>query len=321
MKREVKSFVIIILLALSSFAAYAQHSDISFVELPDEQAVEVYVNDQLFTIFLYSDTLRKQILYPLYTASGKTITRGYPIDTQPDEKTDHPHQAGLWFTFGDVNGLDFWNNSFRISEADRCKYGTVSFLYINRIDPDYGELAVEATWKDCHGNELLHEHTTYVFDGAEAWRSIRRETILTALQDTVVLDDNKEGLLGLRVSRWLEEDVSGLYTNHLGDKGADVWGKRSHWVSLSGMKDGELVSIAIVDHPDNPNYPAWAHARGYGLFAINNLGGTAFDEMAEKARITLTKDSSISFRHTILIKDGNSITPEEIADKACPCLW
>jgi hypothetical protein len=28
---------------------------------------------------------------------------------------DHPHHIGLWFNYENVNGLDFWNNSFAIA--------------------------------------------------------------------------------------------------------------------------------------------------------------------------------------------------------------
>lgn len=47
--------------------------------------------------------LSSQLLF----ASGKVITRGYPMNPRPFERMDHPHHVGLWFNFGDVNGLDF----------------------------------------------------------------------------------------------------------------------------------------------------------------------------------------------------------------------
>lgn len=288
----------------------------SFVELPDEKAIEVYVDDRIFTVFLHSDTLLKHVLYPIYTSSGKTITRGFPINPQDGEKTDHPHQVGLWFTFGDVNGLDFWNNSSSVKKEDKCKFGTVRFLHISEIDIPGNKLVVESEWVDCHGNVLLQETTSYIFTGKEQWRSIIRETTLTAIGEKVVLTENKEGLLGLRVARSLEEDISGIYANQWGDKGNDVWGKRASWVSLSGKVDDETdVSIVLFDHPDNLNYPAWAHARGYGLFAVNSLGGTAFDINAEKVNVILNKGDNLSLKYKMLIKDGNPITVDEIEEE------
>ena len=67
--------------------------------------------------------------------------------------------------------------------------------------------------------------------------------------------------------------VTGMYTSSSGIKGDAVWGTRNDWVYLSGIKDNMTYQhLAIFDHPKNPGYPAYAHARGYGLFSVNNLG-------------------------------------------------
>jgi len=42
------------------------------------------------------------------------------------ERIDHPHHAGLWFNYGNVNGFDFWNNSDAIKPENRAKMGTVN---------------------------------------------------------------------------------------------------------------------------------------------------------------------------------------------------
>ena len=39
----------------------------------------------------------------------------------------------------------------------------------------------------------------------------------------------------------------------------------------------DVVALAILDHPSNPGFPPYWHARGYGLYAVNNLGQNAFD--------------------------------------------
>lgn len=114
--------------------ATGQHSHIHFIEKPDSQKISIYIDQTLFTEFLYSDTLYKQVLYPIYTASGTEITRGYPIRPKADERTDHPHQVGLWFSFGDINGLDFWNNSNRIPHDKKEHYGIIRFTGIKNIN-------------------------------------------------------------------------------------------------------------------------------------------------------------------------------------------
>ena len=89
--------ILLILFSLSYCnAVIGQDSHIHFIEKPDSQKISIYIDQTLFTEFLYSDTLYKQVLYPIYTASGTEITRGYPARPKADERTDHPHQMGLW---------------------------------------------------------------------------------------------------------------------------------------------------------------------------------------------------------------------------------
>lgn len=84
-----------------------------------EKKINVFVGDKLFTSFLYPDTLEKPVLYPVYTVNGTDVTRGFPLNTKPGDPTDHPHHIGIWFNYENVNGLDFWNNSFAIPKEKR----------------------------------------------------------------------------------------------------------------------------------------------------------------------------------------------------------
>ncbi|MCP5064221.1 MAG: hypothetical protein GY936_17415, partial [Ignavibacteriae bacterium] len=89
-------------------------NEVKLVHNESEQKVDVLVDGKLFTSFLYTDklnVLKKTVLYPLVSANGAAVTRGYPLDPRPKERTDHPHHIGAWFNYGDVNGLDYWNNS------------------------------------------------------------------------------------------------------------------------------------------------------------------------------------------------------------------
>jgi hypothetical protein len=295
--------------------------------------IEVYTDGKLFTSFYYPDDMEKPALYPIYTSSGKDITRGYPYNPKPFERSDHPHHVGLWLNFGDVNELDFWNNSFAVSPENKHRYGSIRFREIISRDPGSGELVVGSDWVDNDNNILLNEETTFVFNENDGVRSIERTSTLTAVQD-VRFRGNKEGLLGLRVDRAFEEPadspqslldgqgnvtderilnnegVNGVYRNADGDRGSAVWGERSPWVTLSAEKEDEVITIAIFDHQDNPYYPAWSHARGYGLFAVNNLGGRGMHDDAEEVEIVLAPGESISFTHLVVI--GGEMSDDEL---------
>lgn len=324
----------ILLICLSVFfATCLQAQKVQFKQVDKEKKVEVFVDNKFFTAFIYPDNMEKQSLYPIIASSGKIITRGYPLQPRPFERTDHPHHVGLWFNFGDVNGLDFWNNSFAIPTAEKPKYGKIAFDKIVSLNSKLGKLIVSANWIDINKNVLLNEKTSYVFSGKGNTRIIERITQLTA-KNQVTFTENKEGLIGMRLDRAFEEPatkpevfldakgvetlvpvlnnegVNGVYRNAEGFKAGEVWGKRSKWVALRAVKEGEVITIVILDHPTNLNYPAWSHARGYGLFASNNIGGRAFDKNATPIKKVLAAGEQMVFKHKIII--GGDLTDEEI---------
>jgi hypothetical protein len=69
----------------------------------------------------------------------------------------------------------------------------------------------------------------------------------------------------------------------------------------------------MIDNLQNPNYPTFWHARGYGLFAANPLGEKIFTNGQSEKNLQLKKGESVVFKYRILIDDGNkTITAKEI---------
>ena len=304
--------------------------------VPDEaqKKIDVLYEGKLFTSYIYPADLEKPALYPIYTANGTVITRGFPRDPRPFERPDHPHHVGAWFNYGDVNGIDFWGNSYEIPATLKPRYGSIRHRNIVRIQGE--TLTVAADWVDYTEKVLLKEETKFVFSGEGEWRIIERTTTLTAQEDTVTFTDNKEGMIAIRMDRAFEEPsnlpelyldaqgnptevkvlnnegVNGVYRNSEGlEKGA-VWGQPTQWVCLSANKDGEEISVAIIDHKDNPGYPAHSHARGYGLFSTNNMGSQVFNKEEPLFQLVLSPGQSTTFRHIIIVKTGGFATDEEM---------
>jgi hypothetical protein len=283
------------------------------------------------------------VLYPLRTAKGTIVTRGYPLEPRPGERTDHPHQVGLWLNYESVNGIDFWNNSEAIKTQDAPKMGTIRqrSILLAKGGSNEGVLEVEADWLTYDKKVVLKEHTRFVFRGEPNFRSVDRITTLRAADEKVVFADAKDGMLGLRVVRALEAPsdkpevfsdasgrattmpkldntgVNGVYLTSEGKKGVGVWGTRGRWCSLSGKIGDEPVTISIFDHPSNAGFPAYWHARGYGLFAANPLGEKVFSNGKEELNLTLAPGESVTFRYRVLIS-SEIATPEstEAAYKA-----
>ena len=312
-------------------AAAANGKGVQLTVKEAERRVDVTIDGQPFTSYMWPTTIKKPVLYPIRTAKGTLVTRGFPLDPRPGERVDHPHHVGLWFNYGNVNGFDFWNNSDAIKEADRGKMGTVVHKAITAAagGASEGVLEVDSDWVSADGVVQLSEHTKYVFRGDASSRTIDRITTLTAARRRVSLADNKEGVLGLRVARALEEPitkpevftdaagrpapvatmdnagVNGVYLTSEGRKGAEAWGTRGKWCTLSGRIGEEPVSIAILDHPSNPGYPTYWHARGYGLFAANPLGQKDLSGGKETLNFALEPNRSATFRHRITITTGS----------------
>jgi hypothetical protein len=288
--------------------------------------VDVLVDGRPFTSYIWPTTLKKPVLYPIRTATGTLVTRGFPLAPRPGERVDHPHHVGLWFNYGDVNGIDFWNNSDAIPDADRPKMGTV--VHKDIVEAKSGAKGVVTAamdWVMPDGSVVLKQRTTYTFSGDAATRTIDLDVTLSAQDKRVALTDNKEGTLGLRVTRALEEPsdkpevftdasgrpttvatmdntgVNGVYLTSEGTKGGKVWGTRGKWCLLGGLVGAEPVGIAIFDRPGNPGFPTYWHARGYGLFAANPLGQKALSNGKETLDLALEPKQSARFRYRIRI--------------------
>jgi Methane oxygenase PmoA len=297
--------------------------------VPNEssQRVDISIDGQPFTAYIWPDRLAKPVLFPLRSAKGTLVTRGFPLEPRPAERTDHPHHVGLWLNYENVNGIDFWNNSEAIKPQDAPKMGTIRHRSIvsAKSGADQGELEIEADWLTHDKKTLLKERTRFVFRGGPNFRSVDRITTLRALDEKVAFPDAKDGMLGLRVVRALEipsdkpetftdasgrpttvpkldnTGVNGTYLTSEGKQGDAAWGTRGRWCNMSGNVGNEPVTITILDHPANPGFPTYWHARGYGLFAANPLGQKIFSNGKEQLNFSLAPNQSVTLRYRILI--------------------
>ena len=275
---------------LASSRAADKLPEVQVVRRDAQRRVDILVGGRPFTSYVWPTALAKPVLYPIRTDIGQLVTRGFPLDPRPQESNDHPHQVGLWFNYGDVAGADFWNNSAAIRDVKpSSKDGSIVHRAIEsaRGGPGRGELAVSADWMMPDGKLALRELTRFGFAAEPGRLAIDRVATLTASSGPVAFPDNKEGMLAMRLARSLEHpsdknrDGTGSYRSSEGKVGDQAWGTRARWMMLTGQADGSPVTIAILDHPKNPGYPTYWHARGYGLFGANPLGQKIFSEGKE----------------------------------------
>jgi Methane oxygenase PmoA len=309
-------------LALFTFLSGAARLSAQVKVIQGADAVHIQIDGQPFTDFVFQGgDAMKPYLYPLRSASGKIVTRRFPMESLLGEPTDHPHQRGSWFGHEKVNGIDFWNNEATYKTPNRGR------IVLDKVEeaqsgPDAGTLKVLLDWFDPQGKRLLEESRAMVFRKQPKLRIIDFDITLKSV-DKVVLGDAKDGAFGIRLAAVLQESAAG---GHGGDNALPhtgritnaeglehekaVWGKLSDWVDYSGVVDGEKVGVTIFDHPANTRRARW-HVRGYGLFAANPFGLSVFTgDKTQDGSLTLEPSQSARFRYRVIIHSGETQAAE-----------
>jgi hypothetical protein len=309
---------------------------VAFVSREAERKVDVMIGGTIFTSFCWPENVYKPVLYPVYTSAGTEITRGFPLKPRAGERNDHIHQVGIWLNYGMVNGIDFWGNG---STGKRSPNGgEVKHLKIEKLVDGKAEgvIVSDESWIDPSGKELMTEKTEYHFTGKGSLRMVDRITTLNATSGPVVMKDTKEGMFGIRVARQLElpskdnvflidaqgnrstekasenRGVTGNYRSSEGITGEAVWSTRAKWMDLYGSIGNEKISIVVCDHPKNPSYPTYWHARGYGLFSANPFGAKDFTQGKEELNYTVTPGKPTVLRYRVIVNSGADLTDAEI---------
>lgn len=336
-----RSFTLILISIILFWSCGRNSSDagpdrINFVPNPPEKRVDVNINGKLFTSFCWPDSVYKPILYPVISASGAEITRGFPLKPREGERNDHIHQVGIWLNYGKVNGIDFWGNGYRGYKEPGG--GVVKHSMLERFSSDRGKALIvsQEEWIVPSGKVILNERTEYHFISRGPIRIIDRVTSLKAGDSTVFWQDTKEGMFAIRVARELElpskegvilidktgiassikdtlnKGVTGNYRSSENITGEAVWGTRAKWMELSGIIGSDRISVIICDHPKNPGYPTYWHARGYGLFSANPFGWKDFTNGKESFNFSIPADESVKLRYRVIINSGTPLTDAQI---------
>ncbi len=270
-----------------------------------DDRVRVEIGGQLFTEYIFKGA-QKPYLYPLLAADGTELTRNYPMKSDvPGEAKDHPHHRSLWFTHGEVNGLDFW------AETNGPKQGRIVSESVEAsTQGGAGVIHARNKWIGPDGTLHLTDDTTIRIQGIPEGRILDYEVTLKApANKPVVMGDTKEGSMAIRLPLWMTPSHSegkskkyvgqGTIINAEGITNDATWGKRSPWVDYYGPKDGKVYGVAMFDHPSNPRHPTWWHVRTYALFAANPFGKHDFENLKsepEAGNMTIPAGGTVTFR-------------------------
>jgi hypothetical protein len=275
-----------------------------------DDALDVEIDGQPFTTYLHQG-FAKPILYPIIGPYGIAMTRNFPMKKVAGEATDHHHQKSMWFTHGNINGIDFW--------AEEPAAGRIVQTKLLRAEGGKDRATIETTndWVSPKGDVLLSDRRLLSFLLVPGGRAIDWQIDLHANHGPLTFGDTKEGTLGIRIRSELnlhndpDHDVTtanGHAINSEGLRDADIWAKRANWVDYWGNIKGKTVGVAVFDHPANPRHPTWWHARDYGLIAANPFGIHAFepDKPAGVGALTIPAGKSLTFRYRFIFHRGDA---------------
>jgi len=269
------------------------------------------INGQPFSTLHPGVEVNRPYLYPLLTASGKRVTRGFPLEIIPGEPTDHPHQRGLFVASQNVSGYDFWENDPTYKRATIPGKIVFREWTASKSGDAQGTLGMVSDWISKEGVVLLEEKRSMTFYAEPRdCRMFDVDVTFTAKQDTI-MEDNHDAVIGLRLGPAFDPKNGGLAVNAEGLRNqAEIRSQKSAWVDWQATLDGEAIGFTLMDHPANLNFPARWDIRDYGLLMANPFGNREFftgkPSPNHEGGYRLGKGESIRLRYRILIHPGKT---------------
>ena len=279
------ALLFVVIVTCSSLFAADGPSNVTCKKLADG-TIRVEEGGTLFTEYRVN-CKGTPILWPICSADGLLMTRGYPMISDIDanaekdpqlrniyanakmalatEAMDHPHHRSLWFTHGDVDHSDFWALD---KKADVVQNGPAEIIKKD------GTVTIRTknNWVNTKENKTLcSDVRTFVFgtmklDGRKI-RYIDFSVTVTASEGPVSFNDTKEGTFGIRVPGTMDVDImkrnlkqgkrnekwGGHIINSRGDQDDKAWAKRADWVEYSGPVPARLDDAALAKYNENPD--------------------------------------------------------------------
>ncbi len=288
------------------------------------QSPAIYLGNQLITRYIPNSNT-KPILYPLLTAKGSNTVRNYPMAEGGEfEKKDHPHHRSFWFSYGEINEIDFW------SEQAGTKQGYLISSNLQTIDnDDQIGFSCDWDWQGPDRKSIAMSKQQFLFSMVGSTVAIETKIELLATEMDLKFGDTKEGAFAVRVAGSMKVDakLGGELIDSNGNINDAAWGKRADWVQYEGpvidsneksseeanSVDPPIASVTMLVHPQSFGYPGRWHVRTYGLFAHNPFGIRDFvdseaaspgDETTREGGFVLRQGEQVNLRYLVLLNDG-----------------
>lgn len=296
--KHFRSFIIGILILVNGGIVARQASNtsdqpvVAFKQRPGELTITIGGNP--FASYVYEDPkISRPYFAHVKSPCGIQVTRNYPPQEgdPKDHATFHP---GIWLSFGDINGNDYWRLKSKVEHE--------MFVEQPKGGPGMGSFTVRNYYMSADGKDrVLAELVKYTILIRPSGTLLLTNSTFSSDAVDLAFGDQEEMGLGVRVNtKFTVQYGEGHLTNSEGFKDGDgTWGKASKWVDYSGPVDDKNVGVTLM--PDPANFrPSWFHNRDYGLMVANGFGREAMKQ-GEKSTIAVKKGEKLTLGYGVLI--------------------
>ncbi len=290
---------------LSATGDSARAADKANVDFDTSKSGEIAIKigGERVALYVYQDQeISRPYFAHLRAPGAPQASRTYPPVVGKDRSDHGTYHPGLWMSFGDISGNDYW----------RLKARTV---HDSMPQAPQGGKAKGAFEVHNHYLDQKDESKVVCEEDARFTILAREEGYLLLWDSTFSGDeefyfgDQEEMGIGfriatpIRVERDSEGGIpegNGTMLDSQGRKNADeIWGNSADWCDYSGTLEGKHVGITLFCHPDNFR-PSWFHARDYGLLEANPFGRDAFGK-GEKSQVPVKPGEKFRLRYGVLV--------------------
>ena len=262
--------------------------NINKIELKKTTAgLDICYGEKVIAEFSHTQTPQgRPFICNIHTLDGIKVTRNYPITDK--DQNDHPHHQGLFHTFSQLNGIDFWHMKGMAKHR---------LFTVPPKDGNPASFSAESVYLDRDGETpLLKETMSYGFHITSEGLLITINAIIESEAEKVIIGSKEEGGIAIRVASDLRVQKGGKMIDNKGRKGGKaIWGKAARWVDNSGKKKGRWVGATLFASHSDLGVFHW-HSRDYGLIAANPFG-----PLNKAPDRILKKGEKLSFNYGLMV--------------------
>ena len=283
----ITSIITIVAILCCTVSAGSTALEMKAVEAQD--GVDIFAGGKLFTSYKTGAAQKYPYFYPVNgPASGLSVTT--------ESSDPYPHHHSLFFGCDRVNGGNYWQDSL---EA-----GQICSTALKIVVAAGQEVVIEneCEWrKPGETPVFLDRRRVRVFAPKEDLRVIDFDIVLIP-QLSVTIERTNHSLFSARMTPALSVTSGGVLTNASGETGEKgTFGKASPWCDYHGVNGHVREGLAILQHPENPLYPAQWFTRDYGFFSPTPLYWPP-----NESHIELGSGERVSLRYRVLVHTGTT---------------